>query len=79
MIQPTLFLGLPASFRLDQIEITSQTLIISLATESTEAACPLCQQVSHRVHSHYTRALQDLPCGGKVPHLLFSPLAVALS
>jgi transposase len=70
MIQPSFFLGLPASFRLDQIEITSQTLIISLATESTEAACPLCQQVSHRVHRHYTRTLQDLPCGGKVLRLL---------
>lgn len=70
MIQPTLLLGLPAHLRLDQIEITSQTLILSLAVETAEAACPLCQQVSHRIHSHYTRTLADLPCGGKVLRLL---------
>jgi len=70
MIQPTLLLGLPAQLRLDQIEIIPQTLIVSLAVETSEAACPLCQQVSHRVHSHYTRTLADLPCAGKALRLL---------
>jgi transposase len=70
MIQPTLLLGLPAHLRLDQIEITPQTLILSLAVETAEAVCPLCQQVSQRVHSHYTRKLQDLPCTGKALRLL---------
>ncbi len=70
MIQPTLLLGLPAHLRLEHIEMTPQTLILSLAVETTGAACPLCQQVSHRVHSHYTRTLQDLPCVGKVLRLL---------
>jgi len=70
MIQPTLFLGLPAHLRLDQIEIASQTLILSLAVETAEAACPLCQHVSHRIHSHDTRMLADLPSGGKTLRLL---------
>lgn len=70
MIQPTHLLGLPAHLRMDQIEITPQTLILSLAVETAEAACPLCQQVSHRVHSHYTRTLADLPSGGKTLRLL---------
>src|ERR1700756_1956866 len=70
MIQPTLFLGLPTHLRLERIEITPQMLIMSLAVETTGAACPLCQQVSHRVHSHYTPTLQDLPCAGKVLRLL---------
>jgi transposase len=70
MIQPTLLLGLPAHLRLDQIEITPQTLILFLAMETAEAACPLCQQVSHRAHSHYTRTLADLPCAGKALRLL---------
>jgi transposase len=70
MIQPTLLLGLPAHLRLDQIEITSQTLILSLAVETAEAACPLCQHISHRVHSHYTRTLANLPCAGKALRLL---------
>ncbi|SRR5581483_2304336 len=70
MIQPTLLLGLPAHLRLDRIEIMQQNLIVSLVTETAEAACPLCQQVSHRVHSHYTRTLADLPCVGKALRLL---------
>src|ERR1017187_10029956 len=70
MIQPTLLLDLPAHLRLDQIEIAQHTLILSLAIETSQAACPLCQQVSHRVHSHYTRTLADLPCVGKSLKLL---------
>ena len=70
MIQPTHLLGLPAHLRLKQIEIAPQTLILSLAVETAEAACPLCQQVSHRVHSRYTRTLADLPSAGKALRLL---------
>jgi len=58
MIQPTLLLGLPAHLYLDQIEITPQTFTLSLAVETAEAACPLCQQASHRVHSHYIRLVK---------------------
>jgi transposase len=70
MIQLTLLLGLPAHLRLDQIEITQQTLRMSLAVETVEAACPLCQHLSHRVHSHDTRTLADLPCAAKALRLL---------
>ncbi len=58
MTQPTLLLGLPAHLHLEQIKITPQTLILSLAVETSEAACPLCQQTSQRVHSHYTRLVE---------------------
>jgi transposase len=70
MIQPTLLLGLPTSVRVEQIEIAPQTLILSLAVELPEAACPLCEQISRRVHSRYTRTLQDVSCGGKALRLL---------
>jgi transposase len=70
MIQPTLLLGLPAHLRLEQIEITPSLVILSLAVDTSEATCPLCQQASHRVHSRYTRTLQDLPCVGKALRLL---------
>lgn len=70
MIQPSLLLGLPTHFRLEQIEMTPSLLILSLAVETTDAACPLCQQPSHRVHSHYTRTLADLPCAAKALRLL---------
>lgn len=58
MIQPTLLLGLPTHLRLDRIEITPQTLIVSLATETAEAACPLCRHLSYCVHSHYAHTLE---------------------
>src|SRR5207253_5995775 len=70
MIQPTLLLGLPAHLRLEQIEITSHMLILSLVVETSQAACPLCQHSAHRVHSHYMRTLQDLPCTGKALRLV---------
>jgi transposase len=34
-------------------------------TTASQAACPLCQQPSQRVHSHYLRTLTDLPCCGQ--------------
>jgi len=70
MIKPTLLFGLPAHVRLEQIEITPSAVILSLALATSEAACPLCQHASHRVHSRYTRTLQDLPCVGKALRLL---------
>lgn len=70
MIQPTLLLALPAYLRLEQIEMTPATLILSLRVETTDAACPLCQQRSHRIHSYYTRTLADLPCAAKALQLL---------
>ena len=69
MIQSTLFLGLPTHLRLEQIEMTAATLILSLAVDTFQAACPLCQHLSHRVHSHYTRTLADLPCAAKALRL----------
>lgn len=70
MTQLTLLLSLPTHLRLEQVEMTPQTLILSLAVETSEAACPLCQQISHRMHSHYTRTLADLPCAAKALRLL---------
>jgi transposase len=37
-------------------------LTLNLSSTQTRAACPVCGQPSHRVHSHYTRTLADLPC-----------------
>jgi len=70
MIQPTLLLGLPGHLCLEQIEISSQTLTLSLAVGTSEAVCPPCQHPSHRIHSHYTRTLADLPCVAKSLWLL---------
>ena len=70
MIQPTLLLDLPTRLRVEQIDMTPHLLRLSLAMDVSEAVCPLCQQVSQRVHSHYTRTLADVPCRGKTLQLL---------
>ena len=36
-------------------------LILNLTSTQTQAACPICGQPSHRVHSRYERTLADLP------------------
>jgi transposase len=69
-IHPTLLLGLPSSMRLERNEIAEQALVLSLSLNTPKATCPLCQQAASRVHSHYIRTLQDMPCVGKTLRLL---------
>lgn len=49
---------------LDGYEMTvgDQRLTLTLTSTQTQVACPICGQLSHRIHSHYTRTLADLPC-----------------
>ncbi len=44
---------------------TTHQLTATAVTTAIEAACPLCQQPSSRVHSRYSRHLADLPCCGQ--------------
>lgn len=37
-------------------------LTLNLTSTQTQAASPICDQPSHRVHSRYERTLADLPC-----------------
>ncbi|HEY4387866.1 MAG TPA: transposase family protein [Ktedonobacteraceae bacterium] len=54
---------MPASLglRVYQLIMASNELTLCLASSQSEACCPLCGQSTTRVHSHYTRHLQDLP------------------
>jgi transposase len=61
-------LALPNYLRIADIANTpenSSTITIALTSVRPSACCPLCQHPSRRVHSHYERTLQDLPCGEK--------------
>jgi transposase len=43
------------------IEPDSHQVMLTIATSQADCACPKCQTVSHRVHSHYPRQIADLP------------------
>ncbi len=61
--------ALPDSLLLELVDIevdkTTNLITTFAVTTSTEARCPLCQQASEKVHSHYTRTLADLSCFGQ--------------
>jgi transposase len=44
-------------------------LTITASATSPTATCPACQQVSHCIHSYYTRAPHDLPVSGQAVRL----------
>lgn len=62
---------LPAGMRLlkGEQEETSALLQPAVRMVARSAKCPLCHRPSRRVHSHYWRTLQDLPCSGRAVRL----------
>lgn len=57
-------LVMPDSLAVTSLEFTGECVIIHARTISDTALCPTCRTPSHRVHSHYTRTLADLPWAG---------------
>jgi transposase len=45
------------------LEVTSEEVILVVTSNQLEERCPLCGEVTSRVHSRYERTLQDLPWG----------------
>jgi transposase len=70
LLVPFDYFGGPAESRLDHCCVEADSLILSLETAASTAACPICGAESNRVHSRYHRALADLPCFGKAVRLL---------
>src|SRR5579863_7358717 len=69
MISLSVLFDLPG-MGLDGLEVDAETIMIDVHVEASEAACPLCQAVAHRVHSRYVRTLYDAPCGTKALRLM---------
>ena len=46
-----------------QINLMATQIFLTVVSTQALACCPLCHQVSHRIHSHYERTLADLPWG----------------
>jgi transposase len=46
-------------------DFTETGIIIYVKSARKRATCPFCGKISGKVHSHYSRTLQDLPIQGK--------------
>ena len=67
LVASVLLLPDAAKLRLTGLEFdeSTQTITASAVTTASSAKCPLCQQASAKIHSHYIRTLADLPCSGQ--------------
>ena len=54
-------LVIPDPLAVTSLEFTGERVVVHARVTSATARCPTCQTPSHRVHSHYTRTLADLP------------------
>jgi transposase len=66
---PLELLGAPEGSCLVRACLDVENLTVHLATTAPTAACPLCDSDTRRVHSRYTRRLDDLPCLGRCVRL----------
>ena len=66
---PLELLGAPVGSRLVHACLDVDNLTVHLATTAPTATCPRCGSGSRRVHSRYTRRLDDLPCLGRCVRL----------
>ena len=69
MLLPLELLGAPEGSCLVRACLDVENLTVHLATTAPTAACPRCGSDTRRVHSRYTRRLDDLPCLGRCVRL----------
>src|SRR5260370_23125167 len=58
------FLPLPPEVEILTTTIIDDLLRVEVVSTRSRSRCPLCFQPAMRIHSHYTRVLADVPCGG---------------
>lgn len=51
--------------QVEAISLQEEGLCVRVRPVADRAACPVCQQSSAQIHSHYERTLLDLPCCGQ--------------
>src|SRR5215467_9195392 len=69
-MEVSLVLSLGEGLVVERVEQGATTLTVFASSPSLAARCPLCQQLSDHLHSHYQRRVADLPCGGHQVRLL---------
>jgi hypothetical protein len=55
---------IPDQLHVDALSFDGDLLTISGSVRGSEAHCPVCGEISRRVHGHYIRTLADLPWSG---------------
>lgn len=66
------FLPLCDGLRIERVTETPPSLVVSVLSLSSQACCPVCNQVAERRHSQYIRCISDLACVGQHVTLLLS-------
>jgi len=61
----SLFL-LPENIAVEAVYPTKNRLTLQISCTLKSASCPLCQQVSERIHGRYGRTVADVPCAGRL-------------
>ena len=51
--------------RLENVAIDAEAVSFTITSTSLPASCPVCDQKTARLHSHYGRPVADLPCSGR--------------
>jgi transposase len=72
MMEGTAFLLLPQGLHMTASERQETGLLIHVLSMRETAQCPLCEEESDVVHSHYQRRPSDLPCAGQAVRLILS-------
>jgi transposase len=63
-MSPDFLLPDATALALDQVQLTPESITVTVRTTAAAASCPQCQHDSSRVHSRYRRTLSDVPCTG---------------
>jgi transposase len=69
MSGPDLHEVIPVGLLLDEVEISSERVVMTVRSAMLEGYCPDCGSRSARVHSRYMRHLLDLPSHGRMVEL----------
>jgi len=73
---PMMLLPNAPGLRFESLAIDAKTVPLSVLSTRPSAACPVCKHESRRLHSHYRRAISDLPWGGRSVRLCAVLLAL---
>src|SRR5207248_10647343 len=57
---------LPDTITIEAVYPTKSRLTLQISCTRKSASCPLCQQLSERIHGKYGRTVADVPCGGRL-------------